>query len=123
MIRRTPRRRRVSAIKNHFRQIERIDKHLDHANRVAFVNEIIEAFGQQRRLPTIRLFNEAPHQLLPQNHERNQQRFHTARVKSCRRDKFNTASGLPAAANITAADALFGLAPKHRYLCLEPLRS
>ena len=26
--------------------IERIDKHVDHANRVALVNEIIEAFGQ-----------------------------------------------------------------------------
>ena len=30
----------------HFSQIERIDKHVDHANRVALVNEIIEAFGQ-----------------------------------------------------------------------------
>ena len=27
-------------------QIERIDKHVDHANRVVLVNEIIEAFGQ-----------------------------------------------------------------------------
>ena len=26
------------------------------------VNEIIEAFGQWRPLPTIRLFSEAPHQ-------------------------------------------------------------
>ena len=83
MIRRTPRRRRVRPIETYFRQIERIDKHVDHPNRIAFVNEIIEAFGQQRRLPTIRLFNEAPHQLPPQNHERilaNQQRFHTAKV-------------------------------------------
>jgi hypothetical protein len=34
-------------------------------------------------LPTIRLFNEASHQLPPQNHERiiaKQPRFHTARV-------------------------------------------
>jgi hypothetical protein len=83
MIRRALRRRRGCPIETHFRQIKRIDKHVDHANRVALVNEIIETFGQQRRLPTIRLFNEAPYQLPPQNHERilaNKQRFHTARV-------------------------------------------
>jgi hypothetical protein len=33
-------------LKAHLSQIERIDKHVDHANRVALVNEIIEAFGQ-----------------------------------------------------------------------------
>jgi heme-degrading monooxygenase HmoA len=32
--------------KAHLSQIERIDKHVDHANRVALVNKIIEAFGQ-----------------------------------------------------------------------------
>src|SRR5580704_17360660 len=55
-------RRRLHPLKAHLSQIECIDKHVDHANRVALVNEIIEAFGQQRPLPTIRLFNEAPHQ-------------------------------------------------------------
>jgi hypothetical protein len=29
----------------HLGQIERIDKHVDHTNRVALINEIIEAFG------------------------------------------------------------------------------
>jgi hypothetical protein len=33
-------------LKAHFSQIERFDKHVDHANRIALVNEIIEAFGQ-----------------------------------------------------------------------------
>jgi hypothetical protein len=33
-------------LKAHLSQIERIDKHVDHANRVVLVNEIIEAFGQ-----------------------------------------------------------------------------
>ena len=33
-------------LKAHLSQIERIDKHVDHANRIALVNEIIEAFGQ-----------------------------------------------------------------------------
>jgi hypothetical protein len=38
-------------LKAHLGEIERIDKHVDHANRVALVNEIIEAFGQYRPLP------------------------------------------------------------------------
>lgn len=46
MVRWPPRRRRVYPIEAHFCQIERIDKHVDHSNRVALVNEIIEAFGQ-----------------------------------------------------------------------------
>ena len=44
-------------------KIERTDKHIDHPNGITLVNEIIEAFGQQRPLPTIRLFNKAPHRL------------------------------------------------------------
>jgi thiamine pyrophosphate-dependent acetolactate synthase large subunit-like protein len=38
--------RRLNPLKAHLGQIERIDKHVDHANRVVLVNEIIEAFGQ-----------------------------------------------------------------------------
>jgi glutathione S-transferase len=37
-------------------------RRVDHANRIALVDEIIEAFGQELPLLTIRLFNEAPHQ-------------------------------------------------------------
>src|SRR4029077_13323972 len=33
-------------LKAHLSQIKRIDKYVDHANAVALVNEIIEAFGQ-----------------------------------------------------------------------------
>jgi hypothetical protein len=36
----------VPPIKAHLSQIEPIDKHIDHTNWVALVNEIIEAFGQ-----------------------------------------------------------------------------
>ena len=36
----------LNPLEAHLGQIERIDKHIDHANRVALVNEIIEAFGQ-----------------------------------------------------------------------------
>jgi hypothetical protein len=39
--------------------------------------------------------------------------------KSCCRDKYSSASGLPAAANITAAEALLGIVAKRRCLCLE----
>src|SRR5712671_2666181 len=39
-------RRRLHPLKAHFSQIKYIDKHVDHANRVALVNEITEAFGQ-----------------------------------------------------------------------------
>src|SRR5947208_2515876 len=67
----------------HLGQIERIDKHIDHANRITLVNEIIETFGQQRTLPTIRLLNKTSHQFPPKNHGRiitAALRFHTARV-------------------------------------------
>jgi len=39
-------RRRLNPFKAHLSQIERIDKHVDHANRVPLVNEIVEAFRQ-----------------------------------------------------------------------------
>ena len=71
MIRRPTCCRRLNPLEAHLGQIERIDKHVDHANRVALVNEIIEAFGQQRPLPTIRLLNEALHQFpqrMTENH-------------------------------------------------------
>ncbi|SHN84722.1 hypothetical protein SAMN05444170_6037 [Bradyrhizobium erythrophlei] len=61
MIRRSTSCRRLNPFETHLSQVERFDKHLDHSNRITLVDEIIEAFGQQRRLPTIGLFNEAPH--------------------------------------------------------------
>jgi hypothetical protein len=36
----------AQSFKAHLGQIERIDKRIDHSNRVVLVNEIIEAFGQ-----------------------------------------------------------------------------
>ena len=65
--------RRLNPFKAHLSQVERLDKHVDHPNRITLVNKIIEAFGQQRRLPTIRLFYKAPHQFLREsrkNHNR-----------------------------------------------------
>ena len=85
MVRRPARRRRRNSTKTHLGQIKRINKLVDRADRVVLVNKIIEAFGQQRPLPTIRLFNEAPHRFPRKNHRRiitAARCFHTARVKS-----------------------------------------
>jgi hypothetical protein len=46
MVRRPPRCRWLNPLKAHLAQVERVDKHIDHANRVALVDEIIKAFGQ-----------------------------------------------------------------------------
>ncbi len=62
MVRRPTSRRRLNSLEAHLGQIERIDKCIDDANRITVVNEIIEAFGQQRPLPAICLLKEAPHQ-------------------------------------------------------------
>ena len=61
MVRRSTSCRWLNPLETHLGQIERTDKHIDHPNGITLVNEIIETFGQQRPLPTIRLFNKAPH--------------------------------------------------------------
>jgi hypothetical protein len=48
---------RINPIEAQFSQIECSDEGVDHANRIALVDEIIEAFGQQRPLPAICLRN------------------------------------------------------------------
>jgi len=59
------------AIEPRLGQIKRIDERVDHTNRIALVDPVIEAFGQQSRLPAIRPRNEALHQLPPQNRQEN----------------------------------------------------
>ncbi|MBB4258098.1 hypothetical protein GGD64_002110 [Bradyrhizobium sp. CIR3A] len=56
MVRRPTGARRLRNLKAHLGQTERSDKYVDHANRVALANQVIEAFGQQCPLPTICLF-------------------------------------------------------------------
>jgi hypothetical protein len=46
-------------------EIERIDEHIDRANRIALVHPVIETFGQQRRLLAIRPLNETLHPFPP----------------------------------------------------------
>src|SRR6516164_10871982 len=81
MIRGSPCRLRIDPAKIERTEIKRVDKHVNHPNRVVLVDPIIQAFGKQRRLPAIRPLDEALHRDLPPKiaspfyHAR---RFHTA---------------------------------------------
>jgi hypothetical protein len=57
---------RHGPIKTQFSQVERIDEGIDSSDRVALVDPIIEAIGQQCRLPAIRSFHEPLHRSPPQ---------------------------------------------------------
>src|SRR6516225_6013037 len=61
MIRGPAGRCRIDAIEPEVAQFQRIDEHIDRANRIALVDPIIKAFRQQRRLPPIRPLNETLH--------------------------------------------------------------
>jgi hypothetical protein len=60
------RRQRLHTVKPQIGQIERLDEHIDRANRIAILNPVTKAFRQQRRLPAIRPLNETPHLIPPQ---------------------------------------------------------
>src|SRR5512144_1494887 len=60
------RRRRLDPSEAKYPQIKRIDEGIDRPDRIDLIDEVIEAFGQQRRLPTVRTFNEALHPCPPQ---------------------------------------------------------
>ena len=61
MISRPAGRCRGDAIEAQLAQFQRIDEHIDRANRIALVHPIIKAFRQQCRLLAIRLLNETLH--------------------------------------------------------------
>ena len=48
-------------------EIERIDKGIDHAHCVVFVNPVVQPFGKQRSLAAVHTLNEALRQILPPN--------------------------------------------------------
>jgi hypothetical protein len=58
MVRRPAGRCRINASKAQVVQFQRIHEHIDRANRIALVDQIIEAFRQQRRPLAIRPLNE-----------------------------------------------------------------
>jgi hypothetical protein len=62
MIRRPARRRGLDPVEPQIGQIKRINERVDHANRVAFVDPVFEAFWQQRSLRAFRPRYESPHQ-------------------------------------------------------------
>src|SRR5262249_32339705 len=51
-------------VKSQFRQIEFINKDVDHLNGIVLVDPVFQAFRKQRALPTIPALNEAPHPIL-----------------------------------------------------------
>ena len=53
---------RIDAREPQIAKIQRVDENIDRANWIALVDEVIEAFGQQRRLPPIHPLHEARHQ-------------------------------------------------------------
>src|SRR5215467_4929235 len=57
---------RINATATELRQIEILDKYVDCANRIIFANPILQAFREQRTLPSIRAFNEPLHLSPPQ---------------------------------------------------------
>src|SRR3954471_4830758 len=71
MIGRLARCLRYNAFKPTLRQIERIDECIDRANRIALIDPLIQAFGQQSQLPAIRTNQEALHRFPPANREEN----------------------------------------------------
>jgi transposase len=80
MIRGPAGRGRIDPIEPEVAQFQRIDEHIDRANRIALVNPIVEAFRQQRRLLAIRSLNEPLHHfpptIQPENHSIGE-RFYT----------------------------------------------
>jgi len=71
MIRGSPCRLRIDPAEIERTEIKRVDKHVNHTNRVVLVDPIIQAFGKQRRLPAIRPLDEALHRDLPRKSRHN----------------------------------------------------
>jgi len=65
--RKAGRRFRDNAVEAELAQIERIDERVDHANRIALVDKVIEALGKQCRLasigPSIKRFIDCPRKI------------------------------------------------------------
>ena len=91
MIRGSPCRLRIDPAEIERTEIKRVDKHVNHTNRVVLIDPIIQAFGKQCRLPAIRVFNKAPHPIprksplrakrITTSQSAEAPRFYTARVK------------------------------------------
>src|SRR5277367_4403956 len=56
---------RLDAFEAEIGQIKRVDKTINHTNRITFLNPLNQAFRQQHRLSTIGTLDEALHELPP----------------------------------------------------------
>jgi hypothetical protein len=56
----------INPAKPKFGQIEPLDKHINHANRIILANPIFQAFRKQGALPAIHPHNKALHPIPPQ---------------------------------------------------------
>src|SRR3974390_3020963 len=61
MVGRPPRHLGRHPVEAQILEVKRVDKGIDHAYRIALIHPVIKAFRQQRRLATIRRFNEPLH--------------------------------------------------------------
>src|SRR5215468_4205588 len=52
-------------LKPHSMQVERLDKRIDHMDRVVLAYPILQTFRQERQLGSVRAFNEASHPYPP----------------------------------------------------------
>jgi hypothetical protein len=62
---------RIDAIEPEVAGFQRIDEHIDRANRIALADQIIKAFRQKRRLLAIRPLNKTLHHPPPRFSKRN----------------------------------------------------
>src|SRR4029079_14783999 len=86
-------------------EFQRIDEHIDHPNSIAFVDPILKAFWQQRRLPAIQSRHKAWHQI-PRRFSRGSwhgKSFHTAWVKLRRTQYEDMFSASPSALDMLGA--------------------
>src|SRR5690242_16691864 len=66
MISRPPSLRRLDPVESELGEIEPIDEHVDHSNRIILVDPVVQAFRKQRALAAIYSLHEALHPIPPQ---------------------------------------------------------
>jgi hypothetical protein len=60
----------IDTAETEFSEIQLIDKHINHPNRIVLANPVLQAVGKQRRLPTSRPLNETLHPIPRAKHAR-----------------------------------------------------
>ncbi len=65
------RRLRIGPAKAKIAKIKLIHKHVDHPNRIIFVNPVIQLLGKQSALTSVHALNKTLHQTLPRKSREN----------------------------------------------------